>query len=270
MRLHFISFFYFNIILFFLFILKIDFFFIFFLFFRKSFTIFKESLTEFIFQEFDGLRKDNQTLDLYENKLYVDFGLDVGLEESYIQNLYMYYALYDISMDFEAYSGFSTLKWNDFNIEELNLQKNYNTNLKKIYINIQLTNLNCWKNLKKIDINNKITDDDFLNIYNYKNINRREYEQPSLKDENEKYYYNFLKIFFLKENFYDLYIENNYMKNLNYLNFINELKKKNFKNKYNKKKILISNTQELQILELDFNISKIREKFFKNNFFKKN
>jgi hypothetical protein len=77
---------------------------------RKNYSILKESLIEYTFQEFDGLRKENQTLDLYENKLYVDFGLDAGLEESYIQGLYMQYALYDISLDFEAYSGVFTFK----------------------------------------------------------------------------------------------------------------------------------------------------------------
>jgi hypothetical protein len=110
MRLYYISFFYFNIILLLFFILKIDLIFLVFLFFRKTYSIFKESLTEYIFQEFDGLRKESQILDLYENKLYVDFGLDAGLEEFYIQNIYMQYALYDITLDFEAYNGNFTFK----------------------------------------------------------------------------------------------------------------------------------------------------------------
>jgi hypothetical protein len=110
MRLYYISFFYFNISLLLFFLLKIDLIFLVFLFFRKTYSIFKESLTEYIFQEFDGLRKESQILDLYENKLYVDFGLDAGLEEFYIQNIYMQYAFYDISLDFEAYSGNFTFK----------------------------------------------------------------------------------------------------------------------------------------------------------------
>lgn len=110
MRLYYISFFYFNFLLFLFFILRIDLVFLFLLFLRKTYSIFKESLTEYTFQEFDGLVKESQILDLYENKLYVDFGLDAGLEEFYIQNLYMYYALYDISLDFEAYSGNFTFK----------------------------------------------------------------------------------------------------------------------------------------------------------------
>jgi hypothetical protein len=72
--------------------------------------MFKEALTEYNFQEFDGLKKDNQTFDLHENKLYVDFGLDVGLEEAYMQNIYMEYAFYDISIDLENYSGNMTFK----------------------------------------------------------------------------------------------------------------------------------------------------------------
>lgn len=110
MRLYYISFFYFNFILLFFFILKIDIIFLIFFFLRKTYSIFKESLTEYIFQEFDGLRKEGQFLDLYENKLYVDFGLDAGLEEFYIQNIYMIYALFDISIDLEAYSGSFTFK----------------------------------------------------------------------------------------------------------------------------------------------------------------
>jgi hypothetical protein len=110
MRLYYISFFYFNILLLIFLILKIDIVFLIFLFLRKTYSIFKESLTEYIFQEFDGLRLEGQFLDLYENKLYVDFGLDAGLEDFYIQNVYMCYALYDISLDFEVYSGLFTFK----------------------------------------------------------------------------------------------------------------------------------------------------------------
>jgi hypothetical protein len=110
MRLYYISFFYFNILLLLFFILKIDLAFLLLLFFRKTYSIFKESLTEYIFQDFDGLRKEGQILDLYENKLYVDFGLDAGLEEFYIQNLYMQYALYDINLDLESYTGHFTFK----------------------------------------------------------------------------------------------------------------------------------------------------------------
>jgi len=110
MRIHYISFFYYNVILFLCLIFKIDLIFFLIIFFRKNYSIFKESLTEFIFQEFDGLKKDNQTLDLYENKLYVDFGLDVNLEEAYLQNVYIEYAFYDIGFDFEAYSGNMTFK----------------------------------------------------------------------------------------------------------------------------------------------------------------
>jgi len=110
MRLYYISFFYFNIVLFLFFIFKIDLFFLIFLFFRKTYSIFKESLTEYNFQEFDGLRLEGQILDLYENKLYVDFGLDAGLEELYTHNLYIQYSFFDISLDYEAYTGFFTFK----------------------------------------------------------------------------------------------------------------------------------------------------------------
>ncbi len=43
----------------------------------------------------------------------------------------MHYALYDISLDFESYSGYFTFKWNDFNLEELNVKKDKEINFKK-------------------------------------------------------------------------------------------------------------------------------------------
>ena len=200
MRLYYISFFYFNIILLLFFILKIDIIFLIFFFLRKTYSIFKESLTEYVFQEFDGLRKEGQFLDLYENKLYVDFGLDAGLEEFYIQNVYMMYALFDISIDLEAYSGYFTFKWNDFNIEELNYNKSKEINFKKVYLNFNFINIYIYKILNKESIIESIKDEDYFNIYNYKNMNKRELEEPLFFEENEKYYYTYLKKFFLREN----------------------------------------------------------------------
>lgn len=269
MRLYYVSFFYFNFVLFILFILKIDFFFLIFLFLRKTYSIFKESLTEYIFQDFDGLRKEGQILDLYENKLYVDFGLDAGLEEFYIQNLYMQYALYDISLDFEAYNGYFTFKWNDHNIEELNIKKNEKINFKKVYLNISLSNLYYYKNISQINIDRKINDEDYFNLYNYKNINRRENEEPLFSEENEKYYYNYLKIFFLTENFYDTYIRDNYFFSINYYNFIFNLKqkvlKKKYKKQYNKKEF----SDSFFFLELNSKIKEVKNDLMNNSFLKK-
>src|ERR1700679_2222308 len=205
MKLYYISFFYFNIILLLFFILKIDIIFLIFIFIRKTYSIFKESLTEYIFQEFDGLTKEGQFLDLYENKLYVDFGLDAGLEEFYIQNVYMTYALFDINLDLEYYSGSFTFKWNDFNIEELNLKKSKEINFKKLYLDLDSeseSNLYIYKVLNKLSIIEGIKDEDYINLYNYKSINRREIEEPLFFEENEKYYYILLKKYFLRENFY--------------------------------------------------------------------
>lgn len=266
MRLHYISFFYFNIILFICFILRIDLFFLIFIIFRKNYSIFKESIIEYTFQEFDGLRKDNQTLDLSENKLYVDFGLDAGLEESYIQSIYMQYALSDISLDFEAYSGVFTFKWNDSNLEELNLSSCNDDNFKKIYYNIFLTNSYFYKNIKEKKIDLGISDDDYLNIYNYKNINRREIEEPLFNEDNEKYYYSYLKLYFLKENFYDTFINDNYIKNINYLNFIYNLKKKII---YNKKKKREDLKDFFFFPDLKDNMQQIKNDLIKDSFIKK-
>jgi hypothetical protein len=269
MRLYYISFFYFNILLLLFLILKIDLVFLLFLFLRKTYSIFKESLTEYIFQEFDGLRVEGQFLDLYENKLYVDFGLDAGLEDFYIQNVYMSYALYDISLDFESYNGSFTFKWNDFNIEELNMKGNMDLNYKKIYLNSFLPDYYVYKRFKQKDLNRAIEEEDYTLLYNYKYINRREIEDPLFVEENEKYYYNYLKIFFLKENFYDTFIKDNYNKNFHYNFFINDLKKKVVINKYNKKEKNIIFKENLFFTEFNENILQIQNELLNNNFLNK-
>ena len=231
---------------------KIDLLFFFFLFFRKSYSIYKESLTEYFFQDFDGLRKDYQGLDLYENKLYVDFGLDVGLEEAYVQNLYMTYSLYGIYLDFEAYTGNMTFKWNDFNYEEFNFSNFENQNLKKIYINEFDNMIHYWSNLKE-KMNTIISDDDYTHLYSYRSIHKRDFEEPYYKLENEKFYYNFLKIFFLRDNFYDIYIGDNYFNFSTYNKFIYDLKKKIKFNKYNKNNNNVFLYESLSLLQINVN-----------------
>lgn len=266
MRLYYISFFYFNIILFFCIFLKIDVFLLVFFFFRKTYSIFKESFTEYFFQEFDGLRKEGQILDLYENKLYVDFGLDAGLEEFYIQSLFMQYALFDISLDIEAYNGTFTFKWNDFNFEELNVIKDNKINLKKVYFDLFFTNLYFFKNIKEKGINRNINDEDFFHLYNYRNINRREIEEPSFSEDNEKYYYSYLKFFFLKENFYDTFINDNYIRLVNYNNFINNLKKRNIIMKYKKNYNKLDLKMYTSYIDLNDNILQIKKEIINNSF----
>lgn len=249
MRLYYISFFYYNIILFLFLLFKIDLLFFFFLFFRKSYSIYKESLTEYFFQDFDGLRKDYQALDLYENKLYVDFGLDVGLEEAYTQNLYMTYSLYGIYIDFEAYTGNTTFKWNDFNYEEFNFSNNANLNFKKVYVNDFNNYLHYWANLKEKK-KNIISDDDYTHIYSYRAVHKRDFEEPFYNMQNEKSYYNILKIFFMKDNFYDIYIGDSYFDLLNYTKLINDLKKRIKFNKFrnnNNNTVLLNCLSSLQI-----------------------
>lgn len=235
MRLHYISFFYYNTILFFCLIFNIDLVFFLILFFRKNHSMFKESLLEYITQEFDGLKKDNQTYDLHENKLYVDFGLDVGLEEAYMQSIYIEYAFYDISIDLENYSGNMTFKWNDSNIEELNYKNINNSNFKKIYSTSNATNLSFWRNIKN-EININEIEEDTSHLYRYRAMHRRDFEDSEFIDENEKFYFTFFKKFFLSNQYYNIFVDDNYMYNLHYLNFIDEFKKKLFNNKYGIKK----------------------------------
>jgi hypothetical protein len=127
-------------------------------------------------------------------------------------------------------------------------------------------------NLKEKNINRSIDDEDYYNLYNYKEINRREIEEPSFIEENEKYYYNYLKIFFLKENFYDIFIKNYYIENLNYSNFIKKLKNKVYKNKYKKQyKELIfrENAFFADFNDFNANILQIKNDLLNNSFFKK-
>ena len=127
-----------------------------------------------------------------------------------------------------------------------------------------------YKNIQEKKIDRNISDDDYMHIYNYKNMSRREIEEPSFYEENEKFYYNYLKIFFLKENFYDTFILDNYYRSLNYNRFIINLKKKNLYNKYNNKKnekVFLKNT--ICMLNMDNNIFEIKKEFLDNNFIKK-
>jgi hypothetical protein len=85
-------------------------------------------------------------------------------------------------------------------------------------------------------------------------------------EENEKYYYNYLKYFFLKDNFYDTFISDNYINNINYSNFVYNLKKKVFKKKYYK----ISKKIEFRenIFFSDLNVIKIKNDLINNTFLK--
>jgi len=269
MRLHYISFFYYNIILFCCLIFKIDLIFFLILFIRKNHSMFKEALTEYISQEFDGLKKDNQTFDLHENKLYVDFGLDIGLEEAYMQHIYMEYAFYDISIDLENYSGNMTFKWNDSNIEELNYINEKNSNFRKFYSNKNITNLYFWKNIRN-EININEIEEDSSHLYRYRAMHRREFEDGEFVDENEKFFFNYLKKFFLNSQYHNVFVDDNYISYLHYLNFINELKKKILNNKYGKN---FSKKEELSIgidmLSINTNILNIKKELLSNSFFEK-
>ena len=252
MKLHYVSFFYFNIVLLFLFILKIDLIFLIFVFLRREYAMYKESYLEFIAQDFDAIEIESQALDLHENKLYLDFGMDVIFEEQYLYELYMDYAFYDFSMDFESFTGQHTLQWSDFNLEELNYNKNC---LKKVYLkDANKLNFFFWNNLKQKNIDTSIKDDDYTYIYNYKSIIRKEMEDPLFGEENDKYYYSYLKKFFLKENFYDIFMEDYYEKSLK-----EKIRKDKLKQINNK----ISRNNELKIglnlLDYNDNLSEIKQ-----------
>lgn len=234
--------------------------------------MYKESYLEFFFQDIDGLQEDIQTLDLNENKLYVDFGLDIDLEEQSNFEIYMDYALYDFSMDFEAFTGHGTFKWEDFNLENLNYKKHYTVNFKKIFVNDFDSTLFFWKNLKQKNIDTSVRDDDYTFIYHYKNIIKREIENITFGEENDKYYYPYFKKFFVKENFYDIFIEDFYLRLSNYNRFVEILKNKVKKNKFNKmeKKDKYNNSVSagLQILNFNDNILEIKKEIKSNTFFK--
>jgi hypothetical protein len=183
----------------------------------------------------------------------------------------MSYALYDISLDFESYNGSFTFKWNDFNIEELNINNNNNihVNYKKIYLKYFLPNYYVHTTFKQKKLNREIEEEDYTLLYNYKYINKRDIEDPLFVEENEKYYYNYLKTFFLKENFYDTFIKDNYNKKYYYNFFINDLKKKVLINKYNKKEKNIIFKENIFFPEFNENILQIKNELLNNSFLKK-
>jgi hypothetical protein len=109
-----------------------------------------------------------------------------------------------------------------------------------------------------------IKDEDYINLYNYKSINRREIEEPLFFEENEKYYYNYLKKFFLRQNFYDTLVKDNYIRFFNYNNFVKKLKRRTFLNKYNNEK-----KENFLIKNLNVDILDIKKNLLNNSFFKK-
>src|ERR1051325_4085811 len=83
---------------------------------------------------------------------------------------------------------------------------------------------------------------------------RREIEDATFGEENDKYYYSYLKKYFLKENFYEIFMEDFYNRSLNYNNFINKLKEKDKYEKFYKiKKNINRNDIKLGLDMLDFN-----------------
>jgi hypothetical protein len=149
------------------------------------------------------------------------------------------------------------------------MKKDKKINFKKIYFDLYYTSNYLYMNLKEKNINRSINDDDYYNLYNYKEINRREIEEPFFMEENEKYYYNYLKIFFLKENFYDIFIQNYYIENLNYTNFIKKLKHKLHENKYKKQPKKLIFRENIFFTDFNANILQIKNDLLNNSFLKK-
>ena len=106
-------------------------------------------------------------------------------------------------------------------------------------------------------------------MYNYKSINKREIEEPLFFEENEKYYFNHLKVFFLKENFYDIFIEDFYIRLCNYNGFIDVLKdkvkEKKFKKIERKKSLNNDINAGLQLLNYNEYILEIKNEIRFNN-----
>jgi len=270
MRQHFISFFYYNLVLLLFLILGVDFIVIVLILMRKGYVVFKESITELMFLELDALNLEDQTMDLHENKLYMDFGSEIGLEESHIQAIYFDYALSGFSLDFEAYGGNTTFKWADFDLEEFNWNKSNYDIFKKIYWDINFTKLNSWTNFSKELEEREIPDHIYTHLYNFKNMNRIEIEDANFIYENEKFFYNILNDFFLKKNFYDTYVEDNYERFLNYIDFKFKLEKKFLINKISQKERDIEMVKTgIIFLGMSNNIDVIKQQFVKKNFYNK-
>jgi hypothetical protein len=101
-------------------------------------------------------------------------------------------------------------------------------------------------------------------------MHRRDFEDGDFVDENEKFYFNYLKKFFLNSQYYNLFVDDNYNNYLHYSNFIDELKKKNLNNKYVKNKSKRNDIATgVDMLNLTTNILNIKKELLDNSFFKK-
>jgi hypothetical protein len=101
-------------------------------------------------------------------------------------------------------------------------------------------------------------------------MHRRDFEDGEFVDENEKFYFNYLKIFFLNSQYYNTFVVDNYICYLHYLNFIEELKRKVLIHKYgiNKKKNLEFSIR-VDMLDLTTNIFNVKKELLDNNYFEK-
>jgi len=131
-----------------------------------------------------------------------------------------------------------------------------------------LTGLYFWKNIKNI-INSENIEEDTSHPYRYRAMHKKDFEDPDFEDENEKLYFNNLKIFFLNNLSYNVFVDDNYISYLHYNNFINNLKSKIFKKKYNMKyKEKVDLKIAINGLDLNTNLLKVKEDILNNSFFK--
>jgi hypothetical protein len=94
-------------------------------------------------------------------------------------------------------------------------------------------------------------------------------EDPLFIEENESYYYNYLKIFFIKENYYDILLKDNYFRFYNYKDFIYNLKKQVSKNKNKKQEKKIKLNEINFFTEFKNNIEQIRSDILNNSYLQK-
>lgn len=173
----------------------------------------------------------------------------------------MYYALHGVNLEFESYNGNLTFKWNDSNLEVLNLTNKEKLNFKKVYPKIDYTGLYFWKNIRETNLSKVEEDVSSEHLYRFKAIHKMDFEDLEFDSENEKKFYNFFKNYFLDDSYYNVFIEDNYINFLNYKNFIKNLKVRMFANRYLKKKEKkgIDIKHCITSLDMDANISKIKQ-----------
>lgn len=188
-------------------------------------------LLDTLFAPLDILSKNHFFEDLEEHKSYQEFEVETADIDGYYN--FEIYSINSVEFLPDIFGGDFSLNWEDFVLEN-NKYNFYNlNNLNYIYIDINYTNFNYYKIFNNKYDNNK-TINDRINLYDYYYYHRASFENFNFDFQNERIYYNKLQSKFLDTDYYNLHINKNEIKLINFNSFIkllkNNLKKIRLKN----------------------------------------